>query len=114
MTSVFVMCNQKINLKVLFINIRAELNKIYDFEAKLGDLFRRQMAYFCQGKTPGRFQRPSGPTTAGRGILSGGYNGNGTNNNNNRYAKRQFYVCGMTDHVIRNCWINRDSALLPG
>ena len=57
------------------------------------------------GSAPGRFHCPSGPTTAGRGLLSGGYNGNGTNNNNNnRYAKRQCYACGMTNHVIRDCW----------
>ena len=57
------------------------------------------------GSAPGRFQRPSGPATAGRGLLSGGYNGNGKKgNNNNRYAKRQCYACGMTNHVIRDCW----------
>ena len=33
------------------------------------------------GSAPRRFQRPSSPTTAGRGFLSGEYNGNGTNNN---------------------------------
>ena len=52
---------------------------------------------------PGRFQRPSGATTVGRGFLSGGYDGNGTNNNN-RYAKRRCYAHWMTNHVIRDCW----------